>query len=301
MKEYTGNRSVPTTIQNKKKSITEEINKSLHTQDSKNNQNNYEICLSDVSVSTISNSSGIDSDLYEEVIKKIKKEKKRKRKESKRDIYKEKVKYDKKESNSNDENKNDRGNEKDRKNNSDIENNSDSEYINDKEKDRKKRKHIDIDKKKRNKESHHHVNKKKDKNISTRKKRKYTSSLSSESYERRKDKKKKKEKYRNSESSYKSMVDENIPKDPFNPLLLAYEKKEKKKYRKKKYFILCIKKIYICIIFNRYENTSDDEDINIEKAYENSKPYFDPHEFPKILWKSKAGGVCVPQISDDKK
>ncbi|SOV81997.1 conserved Plasmodium protein, unknown function [Plasmodium reichenowi] len=297
MKEYTGNRSVPTAIQNKKKSITEEINKNSHTQDSKNNQNNYEICLSDISVSTISNSSGIDSDLYEEVIKKIKKEKKRKRKESKRDIYKEKVKYDKKESNSNEENKNDRGNEKDRKNNSDIENNSDSEYINDKEKDRKKRKHADIDKKKRNKESHHHVNKKKDKNISTRKKRKYTSSLSSESYERRKDKKKKKEKYRNSESSYKSMVDENIPKDPFNPLLLAYEKKEKKKYRKNDEH----NDLNDRWKHDRYENTSDDEDINIEQAYENSKPYFDAHEFPKILWKSKAGGVCVPQISDDKK
>ncbi|SOV81295.1 conserved Plasmodium protein, unknown function [Plasmodium sp. gorilla clade G3] len=297
MKEYTANRSVPTTLQNKKKSIMEEINKNSHTQDSKNNQNNCEFCLSDVSVSTITNSSGIDSDLYEEVIKKIKKEKRKKRKENKRDIYKEKEKYEKKENNSDEENKIDRGNEKDRKNNSDIENISDSEYINDKKKDRKKRKHTDNDTKKRNKESHHHVSKKKDKNISTRKKRKYTSSLSSESYERRKDKKKKKEKYRNSGSSSKSMVDENIPKDPFNPLLLAYERKEKKTYRKNEEHNDLNDKWK----HDRYENTSEDEDINNERIYENSKPFYDPHELPKILWKSKAGGVCVPQISDDKK
>ncbi|KYN97146.1 hypothetical protein PGSY75_1336200 [Plasmodium gaboni] len=297
MKEYTANKSVPTTIENKKNSIVEEINKNSHTLDSNNNQNNYEICLSDVSVSTITNSSGIDSDLYEEVIKKIKKEKKRKKKEKKRDIYKEKEKYEKKENNSYEENTIDRGNDSDRKNNSDIENNSDSEDINDKEKDRKKKKHTDIDTKNRNKEAHHHVNKKRERKKSTRKKRKYTSSLSSESYERRKDKRNKKEKYRNSEGSYKSMVDENIPKDPFNPLLLAYEKKEKKKYRKN----VEHNDLNDRWKHDRYENTSEDEDINIERTFENSKTFYDPHEMPKILWKSKAGGVCVPQISDDTK
>ncbi|GAB67698.1 hypothetical protein PCYB_122650 [Plasmodium cynomolgi strain B] len=74
--------------------------------------------------------------------------------------------------------------------------------------------------------------------------------------------------------------DEPIPKDPFNPLLLAYEKKKRHRHK--------------------YESTSGEEPNPVREERPNKpNPKVDLQHVRKNLWKSKAGGVCIPQISED--
>ncbi|CRH01724.1 conserved Plasmodium protein, unknown function [Plasmodium relictum] len=195
--------------------------------------------LSDISISTISNSTGIDSDLYNNVLKEIKEEKKRKKKLKKR--------------------KNNNENEAS-KNNREF---TSMDSLNE-EQNTKKQKIFE--------------------SISENKKR----------HKSKKDRKRKK-KVKKSKSRSKCSYDDKIPKDPFNPLLLAYVKDKKFKYRKNDKDELNFRWKH-----DRYESTSNEEgseerEQNINKAL----PKIDIFELRKNLWKSKAGGVCLPQISEN--
>ncbi|SBT40658.1 hypothetical protein POVWA2_040990 [Plasmodium ovale wallikeri] len=78
---------------------------------------------------------------------------------------------------------------------------------------------------------------------------------------------------------FQSVYDENIPKDPFNPLLLAYEKKQKHKHR--------------------YESLSGEENEEVDKQTTSHLQHkLDIEQLRKNLWKSKAG---VSSMENEKK
>ncbi|VWU49921.1 conserved protein, unknown function [Hepatocystis sp. ex Piliocolobus tephrosceles] len=221
--------------------------------------------LSDVSVSTVSNSTGIDSDLYIKVVKEIKREKRKKKREKQRERDREKEK------------------KKKRQREKEGEEEKSASEIN------KKRK-------KKNYRSDDSTSMEKKK---SRKKRSSRSSYDSErKYKKYSDEKRRKHKIKKSTSRTYNAYDENIPKDPFNPLLLAYEKKKKHDIRKNNYGRDESNRRWT---HDKYESTSDENDVVIEKQAHNDANYkIDLNNVRKNLWKSKAGGVCLPQIMDNK-
>ncbi|ETB62742.1 hypothetical protein YYC_00431 [Plasmodium yoelii 17X] len=202
--------------------------------------------LSDVSVSTISNSTGIDSDLYNNVIKDIKRERRIK-------------KYGE-------------TNDRERRYSSESDRKHKKKYISKDSSDEKKR-----------------TRRRKDRRSSYENERRY-----------KKDRKKRKRTYSRSRS--KDRHHENIPQDPFNPLLLAYEKnKTNIHYRKKNGGKENAnggkenanggkENTNDRWEHDRYESTSSDEEYKLKhQAYGNSFPHGNITELRENTWKSKAG------------
>lgn len=211
--------------------------------------------LSDVSISTISNSSGIESDVYNNVVKQLNKKKKEERK--KRGIRNDKKKKKKK---------------------------CVEEEKSNKKSKRKKVCDFDSEIKKRR--------------IRKRKKN-YSRSVSQSKDSFRKS-------HHNREISMKEVKtihgkkkEEFIPKDPFNPLLLAYVKDRKinedRKFKKER------KSVNDKWEHDKYEADSTDEHDDEKENNQKKKlvPKIDIIDVRKNIWKSKAGGVCILENSDD--
>ncbi|ANQ09549.1 Uncharacterized protein PCOAH_00042360 [Plasmodium coatneyi] len=286
--------------------------------------------LSEISVSTVSNSTGIDSDLYMSVVRKIKKEKRQRRRERERERRRARKRKRGSQTRSRTGSSGRSGKENqreqqqilvDQKDEHEVgeckerENNSKENIIRrDKREDRKeskregkgvserdhKKEHKNDDqsedrKRRKKKESTHENRSNEDKR--TRRKRVSKESYDSDRRHRKQKDAARKKKHKRSRSRTKSSYDEPIPKDPFNPLLLAYEKK--KKHRRKKMSdegsITSDRWRH-----DRYESTSGEEAGPVREARPNkSDPKVDLQHVRKNLWKSKAGGVCIPQISED--
>ncbi|KJP86850.1 hypothetical protein AK88_03460 [Plasmodium fragile] len=294
--------------------------------------------LSEISISTVSNSTGIDSDLYIRVVRKIKKEKRQRRRERERErkrIRKRKrgsrtrsrtgsagrsgkedqrhqqhalvdQSYD-----------HDVGTQKEHKVGECGEHENDIKEditTRDKREDRKeyrrerkgvserdhKREHKNDDqsedrKRRKKKESTHDNRFNEDKR--TKRKRVSKESYDSDRRHRKQKDADRKKKHKRSRSRTNSSYDEPIPKDPFNPLLLAYEKKKNHRHRKISDDGSITSDRWR---HDRYESSSGEEAGPIREARPNKPdPKADLQNVRKNLWKSKAGGVCIPEISED--
>ncbi|EUD67667.1 hypothetical protein C922_01852 [Plasmodium inui San Antonio 1] len=308
--------------------------------------------LSDISISTVSNSTGIDSDLYMNVIRKIKKEKRQRRRErererkntrkrkrgsrsrsrtrsssrsarsgkedqrehqqvlvdemdehevgtqkeqkvnqkeeqkvgkckerendSKEDITKRDKREDRKESKREREGVSEGDHKKEHRKDGRKDSYGEQRKNDDQAEDRKKRK---------KKESTHENRSNEDKR--TKRKRSSKESYDSDRRHRKQKDADRKKKHKRSRSRTRSSYDEPIPKDPFNPLLLAYEKKKKHRHKKMSDEGSIASDRWR---HDRYESTSGEEPVALREARPNkSDPKVDLQHVRKNLWKSKAG------------
>ncbi|SCM12995.1 conserved Plasmodium protein, unknown function [Plasmodium chabaudi adami] len=115
--------------------------------------------------------------------------------------------------------------------------------------------------------------------------------------ERRYKKDRKKRKRTHSRSRSKDRHYENIPQDPFNPLLLAYEKNKTNTNNRRKDGGK--ENTNDRWEHDRYESTSSEGGYALAgQSFDNSFPQGSITELRGNTWKSKAGGVCLMQTED---
>ncbi|CXJ01550.1 conserved Plasmodium protein, unknown function [Plasmodium berghei] len=116
--------------------------------------------------------------------------------------------------------------------------------------------------------------------------------------ERKYKKDRKKRKRTHSRSRSKDRHYENIPQDPFNPLLLAYEKNKTNIHNQKKNGGK--ENTNDRWEHDRYESTSSDEGYTLKhQTFDYSFPQGNITELRENIWKSKAGGVCLMQTEEN--
>lgn len=247
--------------------MEEDTKKDNQVNDHGSTENTYETkdmtvdeSLSDISISTISNSSGIESDVYKHVVKRLKKKKTKERR-------KRLIQREKKRKKINHRVKKEKSRKVSRKSS-----NNERNDINDLEWNSK-----ETSKRKRNE--------------------RYSRSPSQLQNDLKRNRVHKGELVKvGNTNDKKKKKEELIPEDPFNPLLLAYVKNKKIKthHKNKKEQT----KVNDRWKHDKYETDSTDEDNEESNQRSKCTPEIDLTDVRKNVWRSKAGGVCIVEHSD---